>query len=125
MNFYIIPAALVLTLFIIALFALALKKPLRGFSLFFLIVFLITWTGQLWITPFGPVAWGIAWIPLIFICLLFSFLILALSSTVTPRKARNTDKEDAPVIAAGVFFWLLLVVLIISIGLGYYKEYQS
>lgn len=125
MSFYIIPAALIITLFVIAVFALVLKKPLRGFSLFFLIIFLITWAGQLWITPFGPIAWGVAWIPLVFVCLLFSFLILALSSGVPSPKGQEADKEEAPVIAAGIFFWLLLIALVIAIGLGYYKVSPS
>jgi len=117
MSYTVIPAALIITFLIVALFSLFLKKPLRGFTLFFLLIFLVTWSGSLWINPFGPLTWGIPLIPMVFVGFLFSFLILA----IAPLTKKGEEPVDEPLIAAGIFFWILLVVLIIVIGFGYYR----
>jgi hypothetical protein len=119
MNFYSIIAALILTLIITFLFSVFSKRPLGGLLLFFIVIFLATWTGQIWITPFGPVTWGIAWVPLILVALFFSFLIFALAPPI-PATEENRAEEPA-FIALGLFFWLTLILLLIAIIIGYYR----
>jgi hypothetical protein len=95
---------------------------MRGLWVFFLIIFLATWSGQLWITPFGPVGWGIAWVPLFIVALFFSFLIFALIPPVpiTKKEAANDEKDAA--IAIGMFFWIIFLFLIAAIIVGYYRS---
>src|SRR5687768_506262 len=54
MNYYVILASLLVTMVITWAISAFSRRPLRGLWLFFLVVFLATWAGQLWITPFGP-----------------------------------------------------------------------
>lgn len=121
MSYSIIPAALIITFFIVVLFSFFTKRPLRGFALFFLLIFLVTRSGSLWVSPYGPLAWGASWIPMLFIGFLFSFLILAL---LPAANTKAEERQNEPIIAAGMFFWLLLIVLIISIAFGYYRSYS-
>ncbi|MFL5753257.1 MAG: hypothetical protein ACJ76F_07620 [Bacteroidia bacterium] len=119
MNYYIIPAALLVTVLLMILFSFFLKRPMKGLGVFFIIVFLATWTGQLWIVPFGPVQWGIAWIPLFITALFFSLLFFAISP---PVASKNPDvTEEAPLIALGLFFWIIVILLIVAIVIGYYR----
>lgn len=121
MNLNSILAALMITLVITLIFSLFSKRPLSGLMFFFLVIFLATWTGQIWITPFGPVSWGIAWIPLILVALFFSFLIFALAPPVPAPVEEGT--EQPAFIALGLFFWLILILLLISIIVGYYRSH--
>jgi hypothetical protein len=123
MSYTVIPAALILTLLLTFILSLFSKRPFRSFALFFLLLFLVSWSGQLWITPIGPVLWGIAWVPLIMISIFFSLLIFALIPTAAPpKKQDNTEVEDSPLIVFGVFFWIVLILLMISIIAGYYRS---
>ena len=121
MNYYFIPAALIAAILIIFILSLVLKRPMRGFGLVFIILFLATWTGQLWITPFGPSTLGISWIPLIIVGVLMAFLILALSTDLSTRKKSDPDQEQGPIIVAGFFFWTLMLLLLVAIVIGYYR----
>lgn len=118
MNFYIISASLLISLVVTTLFAFYTRRPVGRLFWFFVVIFLSTWTGQLWIKPLGPVTYGINWVPLIAVSLFFSLFMLAL---ISPAAApQNTDnEEEAPMIIIGIFFWLIVGVLIASIVLGY------
>src|SRR5438094_852838 len=94
----IIPAALIVTFFVLLIFSSLSKRPMGGLWIFFFIIFLATWSGQLWITPFGPVTWGIAWLPLFIVSLFFSFLIFALLPPVPATKAETKAEEGAAVV---------------------------
>jgi hypothetical protein len=118
-HYYIVPSALIITLIIMLIVSLFSKRPLPGLWIFFLIVFLATWAGPLWIAPFGPLIWGIAWIPMFLISLFFWFLILALIPPLPKPKASN--KAEEATFAIGIFYWIILILLITSIGIGYYK----
>jgi hypothetical protein len=119
MTLYSVIAALIITLIITLIFSVFSKRPLGGLVLFFLVIFLATWTGQIWITPFGPIVWGIAWFPLIIVALFFSFLIFSLAPPV-PTSAENSSEEPA-FITLGLFFWLTLILLLVAIIIGYYR----
>lgn len=112
--------------FIIALtttliFSAGLKS--RGpWWLFFAVVFFASWAGALWVNPVGPVFWGIAWIPMAVVGLIFAFILAAVAAE-NPRKevaghgVSSNGRTTAVVI--GSFFWLLLISLFIAIILGY------
>ncbi len=116
MNYYIIFAALLVTMVITWALAALSKRPLKGLWLFFLIVFLATWAGQLWINPFGPTAWGIAWVPLVLVAVFFSSFVFAL----IPFKKR--EEGSSTFLIMGVFFWIIVVLLIAAISAGYYYK---
>jgi len=122
MNYYIIPAAILITFIITIIFSLISKRPFSGLWFFFLIIFLITWSGHLWITPFGPIVLGLAWGPLFLVSLFFSFLILTIVPPIPINKKNELkNAEDGPLIAMGMFFWIIIVLLILSIVFGYYR----
>ena len=118
MNYFIITAALVITLVITILFAIFSRKSKRSLALFFIIIFLATWSGQLWIMPFGPVTLGITWVSLLVVPLFFAFFIFALIPSV-PLSPDET--EDQPYKIFGAFSLIMLALLIISIVFGYYR----
>ncbi len=120
---YVIPAALLVALAITLLIALMSKRPLRMLVIFFAIIFLATLSGQLWIRPFGPVTWGISWVPLFVVSLFFAFLVLALIPPVSPPKPGITDTADeSAAFAMGLFFWLIILLLLLAISVGYYRQ---
>jgi small-conductance mechanosensitive channel len=92
---------------------------------FFVILFMAILAGQFWLTPFGPVFWGISWIPLFFVGLIFAFVLVA--AAPFPGSRRKTVKEEiaeeeATGVAIGIFTWLLIIALIIAVVTGYYKR---
>jgi hypothetical protein len=125
MNPYIIPVVLIVALVITLVFSIFSKRRLRGLWLFFLLLFLSTWAGQIWIPPFGPRAIGIAWVPLLAVALFFSLFIIALVPSVPEKTDQTEKKEDGAFIAIGTFFWILLLILVISIVVGYYRAPYS
>jgi hypothetical protein len=121
MNLYIIPGALAVTLLVMFIVNLFSKRPLRGLWVLALIVFLAVWGSQLWIQPVGPVAWGIAWLPMFVIAAVFWFLIVMLIPPL-PEKVQKVDDERGPgIIAIGLAFWIILVLLVIVIAAGIYQ----
>ena|ERR1041385_5052155 len=98
------------------------RGPMGGLGIFFLVIFLASWAGQLWIAPVGPAFLGVAWVPLFFISLLAAMLLMA-ASTPLPENFSKTKAEEIEKVSAtalGIFFWIALLLFIISIFLGYY-----
>jgi hypothetical protein len=121
MNTYIIPAALVVTLIVTFIISVFSKRRIKSLWVIFILIFLATWTGQLWITPVGPSSGGVAWIPLAVTALIILFFILAIIPVV-PKVNKEGEVEDGPLIAIGIFFWIMIVLLIFSIAVGYYRS---
>lgn len=96
-----------------------------AFLTFFVILFLASWAGGLWIRPVGPVVGGISWVPFVFVGVIVAMLFAAARPeryrTFGPHGAHG-DRED-PLSAAGialsVFFWFLVITLLIAIGIAY------
>lgn len=105
------------------------RGPWSAFWVFLLILFLAGWAGRLWVTPAGPVMWGFGWLPV----LVFVFIVALLVAAASPREDTNTSDEirrsrreatkpDTEAGAAfGIFFWVLLIVLITAIVAGLYS----
>jgi hypothetical protein len=126
--------ALLVGLAIAWIFGLALstRGPWNSFFWFFFVIFLFTWGGGVWLTPFGPTGWGVSWMPF----LLTGFFITLLLSAATPRTVEDsapsssevtdtTNSEEQSVdeqrVETGldVFFWLLIVFLMVVIFCHY------
>jgi small-conductance mechanosensitive channel len=120
MNFYIIPTALITALFITLFISSFSKRSLRQFTVFFILIFLAIWSGQLWITPAGPVTGGIAWIPLIVIAIFFTMIAIALLPAATIKKTKDNEDEVEEE-ALGLVFWIILIILILSIATSYLR----
>jgi hypothetical protein len=124
--------ALIIAIVLSVLFALATRRGFQrpGFLWFFLVIFLATWTGGVWIRPFGPTLFGIHWLPFVLAGLVFS-LFLIISSPGQPPKSRHETidmlekieqekKLDTfTYVTLSVFFWILLCALITAIIVRY------
>lgn len=119
MNVVAIPAALLVTFLIVLLLALASGRPLSGLWIVIIIVFLATLSGQLWITPFGPATWGVSWVPLLIVALFVALLFFAL---LPPAPGPEAEAGAAVAsVALGAFFWVMMVILLVSIFIGFYR----
>ena len=118
---------LFIALFIASIFFYGFRSrgPWGAFWVFLLILFLSAWVGRLWIAPAGPVIWGFAWLPVIFFVLIIALAI----AVASPREEERTvDYEDTrtevtegdrqAAAAFGIFFWILLLILIAAIIAG-------
>lgn len=122
---------IIFALIIGSLFFYGFKKrgPWGSFWSFILILFLGMWAVDLWVTPYGPQYWGIAWFDMLFVGFLFAFLLAAATPTHYDRlKKRNlTEKELAEAqqeeaigssVAIGIFFWFMLLFFIVLLVIG-------
>lgn len=95
------------------------------FLFFFLILFLTTWAGGMWLQPVGPVIGEVAWVPFVAVGVLVA-LVLAAAATPyrTTRPPRRTTSEESTATAAaavfGIFFWFLILALLFAIGVAYW-----
>jgi surface polysaccharide O-acyltransferase-like enzyme len=110
--------SLLIALLLTVVFAAGIRKHRARAVLlgFFVIVFLATWAGGVWIAPAAVGAWGIAWMAFLAVGLIVALLLTAL---IPPPKAPQTEKEEARrekaeivvIFAFDLFFWILLFVL--------------
>ena len=105
--------------------AFGTKGPWGSLLWFFLVVSLFAWAGGVWLVPFGPMFWGIGWLPIIIMGVLVS-LILTAASPRTPRWRRASKEEvtsEAGTRAVvDIIFWVVIICLLIF-GLGHYTSY--
>jgi len=102
------------------------RTPWGSFWIFLLVVFLVTWAGGIWIGPFGPTFFEVAWLPFLIVGI---FITVLLASTVPPRTSRpqkgtieEAKRAEAPEsVLAGLtlFFWIALILTLIAIILAY------
>lgn len=117
----------ILIIFVIALllawaFSPRGKNSYAPVIVFFFILFLSGVAAQFWIVPFGPVFWGIAWIPVLVIILIIALLFSA-PSPYERRKAPVESKEEASTstVAIGLFVWVLFILLLVAVLTGYFR----
>lgn len=116
-------------LLLAAIFGLAFRSrgPWGSIWLFFLILFLATWAGGVWMTPIGAPVWGAYWVPFLFVAVIFALILSAAAVAVpeeettveTVDEQRLEQEERATTATLGIFFWVLMVVLIIAIIASY------
>jgi hypothetical protein len=118
--------ALFVTAFIVGLLVTAVfvagfrrRGPWNSVVWFFLVVFLAAWAGGLWMKPYGPTFWGLYWLPMLLLALLFGLLLAATTPVARPRSAplpkTALRQEEATSVAIGTFFWVLIAVFALSI----------
>lgn len=124
--------ALIFALLLSGLFALTTRRSLQrpGFLWLFLIVFLVTWAGGIWLKPFGPSVGGIPLLPFLFVGIVFVLLLAVTSPKLRPRDRRETiDMLDrieqekkldqlTSIYLRGIF-WILFLLLTVAIVLYY------
>lgn len=112
-----------LVAFVLALiFSVGLRRPgpWGSFLWFFVVVFLGAMALGAWLEPVGPVAWGVAWIPLIFGALLIALLLAAATPpTYVRRVPAEAPETEAEVAAAGIFLWIFVVGLFLAAAAAY------
>jgi len=124
-------AIILFALLIGSLFFYGFKRtgPWGSFWSFILILFLGMWLVDIWVTPYGPEYWGVAWLDLLFAGLLLALLLAAATPTpyVPPRNREITDRElvkaqEAEVVrgsvAIGIFFWIMLLLFVTLVLIG-------
>lgn len=138
-------AAIAIAILISALFYFAfnIRGPWGSFWTFFLVLLLVIWAASLWLRPIGPVFWGVSWVPLIFIGLIFALLLAAIpygdetEERLTDRRLPEEDvtldetqpesrrieverREEAAgaAVAVGWIFWTFIIFLLIAIFAG-------
>lgn len=92
-------------------------EPVSLSALFFVaILFLTTWAIGVWITPYGPLVWGVPWFALLLVALLVSLLVgVAAPQSAQGGRSGSRTTEVAEVVSAvgfGIMFWALVVVLV-------------
>ncbi|MBD3233593.1 MAG: hypothetical protein GF315_07700 [candidate division Zixibacteria bacterium] len=117
--------AIILSVFLVAVFGW--QRPGRtGFwpaMLFiFLIIFLASWAGGVWITPMGPALGGVYWLPFVFVAIIVALFLMALipprrTSTVKLEEESRSVEETEAVL--GAFFWLFIIALVVAIIIRY------
>jgi hypothetical protein len=119
---------IIIALFITTVFSLVFKNkgPWGTFGVFFAIIFLASWAARLWIAPLGPAIMGVAWVPVFVVGLVFAIILAAaITPPKNPRKeiidkqVGATTDEDKTAVAFGAFFWLLIIILAVSVIIGY------
>lgn len=129
MHFYGIMASVMIALLLTLIFSTSFrhKGPWGGLLFFFIVIFLASWASQFWINPFGPMLLGVAWVPLLFVSVLIAVLLLAMgasaidSAPVNPPKEKTTYGANS-LRSIGFFFWVLVLILISAIVIGYWIE---
>lgn len=124
--------AFIFALLLSAGFVLVLNRsgPRSGFFWFFLLIFLATWAGGIWLSPFGPDIWGVYWLPFLGVGLITVLLLSAFAPRHPPGDRHETldmldkikeEKEFKRVagISMGILFVALIVVLFLAVVLRY------
>lgn len=107
--------------------------PWNSFFWFFMVIFLFAWGGESWITPLGPTAWGVAWIPIVFLGIFMALLLTASTPRSSRSRTRSTDVPHSASAARALeaekmkvsasrdlFFFALLAVLGFIIVFDYF-----
>ena len=94
-----------------------------GLIWLFLIIFLTTWAGGIWLKPVGPTLWGVHFLTFLLVGLTtVLFLIIAIPRRA-PRGRRETldmlerieqkkALERVTFLTLSLFFWILLALLV-------------
>jgi len=116
--------ALLFAVLFTVIFAAGFRRrgPWASLVLFFMIIFLATWAGGIWLHPIGRPLWGVHWMAFLFVGLVIALLLAAAVPSrqeessvelVDPKKEKADRK--AALGALGVFFWVLIIALIVAI----------
>ena len=103
--------SLAIGLLLTALFGagLRMRGPWESLFVFFCLVSLSAWAGGSWMSPHGPVLWGVSWVPFLVIG---SVIALILAATPQRETSDQQEKElEREEVILGNVFWILIGVL--------------
>lgn len=121
-------AALAISVVLTVLFVLILgwrrtgapdEKAGRAFWFFLLLVFLVTWAGGAWLTPFGPTSWGVSWLGFVLVAVAITLLLGALVPPRRPIELSEGQSDSEVAAGISIFFWVLLVLLLVAAVVAY------
>lgn len=116
--FFAFTVAILIT--IIFIFGFRRQEPWLAAWVFFVVILLGAWVGGVWISPVGPSLYGRYWTTFLITGIIFALLIAAVTPYRPPRNSKEEIKEGRTMKHnLNVFFWILVVVLIISIIFAY------
>jgi hypothetical protein len=106
------------------------RRKRQGFWWLFLLIWIATWAGGIWLRPFGPSIGGVRWLQFLIAGLIFVGLIALFLPTRPPYgRIETLEKltemrqgkalEQATYVTLGVLFWVILAILIIAIIVRY------
>jgi len=114
------------------IFALATWRHGRRKGIFwlFVILFVATWAGGVWVKPFGPVLWGIHWLSFLLVGLVVALILAVAQSKPKPQGRQETieilekmrqkrEVEQIVWITLNLFFWILVLALSCAIVFRY------
>ena len=118
--------AIVTALLLTGLFGMLFRRMTvgEGLLLFFVILFLATWAGGVWIAPIGPLLFDVSWLSFLLVGL---FVVLLLTILIPPARPRSVvhetpgqvQAEAEAAIVMDVFFWVLIIGLLAVIVIAY------
>ena len=120
-------AILLVTLLMGGVFYYGFRRPgpWGSWWSYFLVLFLAIFMFSAWIEPVGPTYEGVAWADFAVLGLVFALLLAAASPPRIPRDRPLTPAEKERLMgstaAVGLMFWLLIILLLISIPVGIYQ----
>ena len=124
-NVMSILGALILALLISLLFSPGYRRGAYApLLIFFFILFMAGIASQYWIPPFGPVWYGVSWIPMLFIILIFTLLFAAPSPYERRSITKTNDEKQAASTASAaisIYVWLIFIILFIAILVGHFR----
>ncbi|MEW5745957.1 MAG: hypothetical protein AB1805_11045 [Nitrospirota bacterium] len=122
--------ALLIAIAVTFVFAVVFRRVGPWFSVivFFFVIFFAAWAGGIWLPPAGPSLWGIYWVPFLVVALIFAFLLAATAPALPKREGResptpDTEKEKQAAAVFGIFFWILMVALGVTIIARYITRF--
>jgi hypothetical protein len=122
MNIFEIAAALAFAALIGLFFSFVfrIKGPWGRLWSFILVLFLIIWASEIWVSPMGPTLYDIAWLPLLIVGIVTALLLAA----VSPRMPRKKTPENQPptYYGIGIFYWIFVFTIIIIIIAGIFAS---
>jgi Ca2+/Na+ antiporter len=96
-----------------------------GLAFVVVILFFVTWAGGIWLRPLGPVLWHIYWVPFVAVGIVAALLLIATTPRRLPRSRQEAlqaqDEERTLVTVFGVFFWILVAVLLTAVMVRYFS----
>ena len=127
--------AFLIALAISIIVGLALRRegPRTGFFLMFVMIFLITLAGGLWLSPAGPYTREVYWLPFIVVGALGSYILFLRAPRRPPHSRRETldeldriaeskQLEKLTYMTFDLFFWIIFVLLLAAILLRYLRK---
>ena len=98
---------------------LRVHGPWASTRALFLVLFLSTWAGGVWMAPFGPTVRNLYWLPFLLIAVLTAVLIAAIEPPRDRTRTEVVERERELEMGLGVFFWILVGALVLAVVLRY------